>query len=872
MSLSVWQRNIVNTAGDVVGSASVEVRRESDSALATLYDNPDGTGSPLANPVTADAFGFVRFYTAAGAYRIVATSGAFSATWRHVAFGDAQQYRVGTAADADLPTRADADARYLQQSQNLADLDDASAARAALGLGTAAVLDEGTDGGDLPTVATVETIVGALAQPVDADLTAIAGLGSVGLLTRTGAGTWALRTLEVADRLAISNADGVAGNPALDLAALTADRALVTDGDGYPAVSATLASELGNLAGSVAPLQAQFNGAASTGLRSGGVITINADPTKFDVSAISAVFVTQASPAATPVLSYVTTGAFTAVAVTNIGTQLITYIALGSDGQLYQFANPLTPQQRRDYVELGAVVHSNLTTINAVNPIVQSGLQSVAQLHDLMNFLGPLNLTGNKYTANGANLNLNVSAGTVFKFGCNFQTDHKDPHRVSLSAGTAITFRYRTQLGAEGSDVTAIDPNTYDNGGVLTTVPNGRFTVQLITRFQSGLTRIQYGQTHYGSMNAAIEGMQTDPFVVESNIAENGIIRSWLVVQKNTTSLSNTNDAQFFEVPKFGGAVANPGGALTDDNIIAALGYTPQAAGANVAITGAAATNRELAFQTSAVNRWIFRTNSTAESGSNAGSDLQILARDDAGAALWDAVTITRSNGFFGIGGTAATKFQVTQAGALQGRFYNTTHGTDLRLVADTDHGGVKLDNAGMPLLFSLGGSEAARFAATTRNLLINTTTDNGSDKLQVNGSGLFSGNGLTIDSSGAGGSTSLNLTCLNTGSSTINFGGTSNPDKGRISYSDNSDIMQFFTNDSEKVRITATGNLLIGTTTDDGINKLQVNGNGIRIATAQTPASATAAGTTGTIAWDTSYIYVCTATNTWKRAAIATW
>lgn len=39
-------------------------------------------------------------------------------------------------------------------------------------------------------------------------------------------------------------------------------------------------------------------------------------------------------------------------------------------------------------------------------------------------------------------------------------------------------------------------------------------------------------------------------------------------------------------------------------------------------------------------------------------------------------------------------------------------------------------------------------------------------------------------------------------------------------------------------------------------------------------PASASAAGTAGTIAWDASldYIYVCTATNVWKRVAIATW
>ncbi len=38
------------------------------------------------------------------------------------------------------------------------------------------------------------------------------------------------------------------------------------------------------------------------------------------------------------------------------------------------------------------------------------------------------------------------------------------------------------------------------------------------------------------------------------------------------------------------------------------------------------------------------------------------------------------------------------------------------------------------------------------------------------------------------------------------------------------------------------------------------------------TPASATATGTAGEVAWDANYVYVCVATNTWKRVAIATW
>lgn len=37
-------------------------------------------------------------------------------------------------------------------------------------------------------------------------------------------------------------------------------------------------------------------------------------------------------------------------------------------------------------------------------------------------------------------------------------------------------------------------------------------------------------------------------------------------------------------------------------------------------------------------------------------------------------------------------------------------------------------------------------------------------------------------------------------------------------------------------------------------------------------PASAAATGVAGEISWDDNYIYVCTATDTWKRVAVATW
>jgi len=66
------------------------------------------------------------------------------------------------------------------------------------------------------------------------------------------------------------------------------------------------------------------------------------------------------------------------------------------------------------------------------------------------------------------------------------------------------------------------------------------------------------------------------------------------------------------------------------------------------------------------------------------------------------------------------------------------------------------------------------------------------------------------------------------------------------------------------------TNNVGIGTTSPSAL--LDVNSDTVRVRTARTPASATAAGNAGDICWDADYIYVCTATNTWKRTAISTW
>ncbi len=45
-----------------------------------------------------------------------------------------------------------------------------------------------------------------------------------------------------------------------------------------------------------------------------------------------------------------------------------------------------------------------------------------------------------------------------------------------------------------------------------------------------------------------------------------------------------------------------------------------------------------------------------------------------------------------------------------------------------------------------------------------------------------------------------------------------------------------------------------------------------LQVAAAAAPSAASDPGNIGEIAWDTGYVYICTASNTWERVAIATW
>jgi hypothetical protein len=68
-----------------------------------------------------------------------------------------------------------------------------------------------------------------------------------------------------------------------------------------------------------------------------------------------------------------------------------------------------------------------------------------------------------------------------------------------------------------------------------------------------------------------------------------------------------------------------------------------------------------------------------------------------------------------------------------------------------------------------------------------------------------------------------------------------------------------------------------------DGTKKIETSSTGakvygealvgqVRVESPTVPSAADSTGSAGSIAWDSDYIYVCVATNTWKRVALSTW
>jgi hypothetical protein len=311
-------------------------------------------------------------------------------------------------------------------------------------------------------------------------------------------------------------------------------------------------------------INGQFNlspGNFATGWLSGGTLSINAiDNTTFDISAGTGVIVDRSS-ITNPIYIPISWTSFVGVAVPDIATQLTSsvFVNAASGIDVRGPEDRLDPEQYRDAISIGFLVHTNLTNLGGVtnNACPTQDPQAIA---DLAFALGPITESGIVYSdAGNNNLQVKQSAGIAFGIGASTKTTPKTPNKVVVSASNPVPgFQYVFQDGGgsfTGFIATIIDPDRRDNGsGTLVNVSNNKFTVQRLFR-TSTASFFMYGQTEYASMADAEAGLNTDPFNLPPETAQI-LFRAFLILKEGTADLAVGSNAKFVPAGKISGSSA----------------------------------------------------------------------------------------------------------------------------------------------------------------------------------------------------------------------------------------------------------------------------------------------------------------------------
>lgn len=307
----------------------------------------------------------------------------------------------------------------------------------------------------------------------------------------------------------------------------------------------------------------------STGVLAGGLITINADPTLFDISDGSGIIFNTTTLTATAVTWTNLTGQST----TYVGDE--TFISVDSTGSLVFSVSLPTNSATRDNIYLGQIVHLDQINIVATLDEQVTLLSHTNQIRDFMQAIGELNIDGNVMSSNNL-LTITKTAGRILKFGANYINDINDPHlpiSAALDTNVADIFAYRWQDGSIRLSLTDVVGNEFDNGGGESspgTVMANQWSVQRIFTFSIGAVVIQQAQFVYGNKSDAISAIETEGFIIEPDLAVSGVLIAFLAIKGNVSDLSTLADAEFLQAGKFGGSSTGATGESVASSLVLA--------------------------------------------------------------------------------------------------------------------------------------------------------------------------------------------------------------------------------------------------------------------------------------------------------------
>lgn len=301
----------------------------------------------------------------------------------------------------------------------------------------------------------------------------------------------------------------------------------------------------------------------STAVTSGGVVTVNADPTRFDLTATEGWIVdydpTAAISATNPRLTFVSHPGAAGLAVTLAPAVQLIFVLIDSTGAVVQQPTAPTRAQYRTHLVLVAMARNGLNIVE-INALATVAGQTETQIYDLARALGGFSPTGldNAITPNGANLMINTSGGTIFFPAFNLFGNHQDPHVTTTAAQSPATFNRMTATTILAPFFNTVDVANYDPGGlgVITPVGGGANTSTIFRVFAGrgsvpgNQLFLQYGQSAYASLTAARDAIGTGTYTVHPAFIRQALV-GWIVATRTAVDLSDPTQAQFVRASKF---------------------------------------------------------------------------------------------------------------------------------------------------------------------------------------------------------------------------------------------------------------------------------------------------------------------------------
>lgn len=328
---------------------------------------------------------------------------------------------------------------------------------------------------------------------------------------------------------------------------------------------------------------ADFAAFVSTGVYVGGAMSVNGgDPAKFDISAGFGFFVDNSG--SLPVVNRCEWSAITAITLTFLATDFTTFIALSyaspTSVTVIQSDVPFTPQQAKDYIVLGRVVHPNGVSISSIVTFTTAAYDIDGEVAQFFSIFGPINVAGNQFSwvGAGADLQMSKTSGNTWSYGANYVSSRELRSYSTDATIAACTWGYIYQDPGDPSGfaiavpITLIDSANYDDGsGTLAAVPVNKWSVQRVFHEPSSQTlRVHYGQHTYNSSDEAIVGITSDQVAIDPFLAQFSLC-TYIVVKQGATAANSAN-VIFRTAGKFGSQFG--GGGAGEANTSSNAGAT----------------------------------------------------------------------------------------------------------------------------------------------------------------------------------------------------------------------------------------------------------------------------------------------------------